>query len=681
MSKGFASSYRSGLLAVGMFACFAAVGTRLVSLHVINRDEYLRSLAKARGQNNPIPENARRGDILDRNGAVLATSRSLILVKVTPGVLRERDRSKWPQLAALLGMPLPEVEKILTTKFRPSAPVKPAPAVPPTPGLVFNFNFPTTASANVSAPGSSLLIKLAPPAESAAAADADSGLDPASGRSGLEEIKYAYLSKAAPVTESTYREIEKLDIFGVGGDRIYRRIYPHNELGAHVIGFVNRAQTPATGVERYADFYLHGQDGWREGERDGRARELPQFSTREVPRADGYSVKLSLDVNVQDIVEQELAYIAQKYQPLKATIIVSDPRTGFILGMGNYPTFDPNEYNKVPAEQQERMKNVAITDIYEPGSVFKIVAASGAIEERLATPNTTFDCSLAKVDYLGRTLNLPPDDHAFADPRSVPVSRIVSFSSNRGAAQLGMLLGADRLYRYARAFGFGRTLGFSTGGEVNGILHPPDQWYPIDITRIPMGHTISATALQMHQAMSAIANDGVLLRPQIIKEIKDASGETLSSFGPTEIGRAVSVETARTMARLLMGVASKDGTAPGAAIQHGIVDYQVAGKTGTTQKLEETTNARGEKVLEYSSHHHVASFVGFFPASRPQVAISVIVDDADAHAPNGVAYGAAVAAPSFKRIGERLITYLAIEAGPSTPPSGPVLLALEGGHR
>lgn len=680
MSKGFASSYRSGLLAAGLFACFAAVGARLVSLHVINRDEYLRSLAKARGQNNPIPENARRGDILDRNGAVLATSRSLIQVKVTPGVLRDKERKKWPQLAALVGIPLPELEKILTTKFRPSVPVKPAATVTPTPGLVFNFNLPTTAGGNASTAGSSLLIKLAPPAESSAAIDAKGQADPAPGTNGLEEVKYAYLSEE-PVTESTYREIQKLNIFGVGGDRVYSRIYPHNELGAHVIGFVNRAQIPATGIERYADLYLRGQDGWREGERDGLARELAQFSTREVPRADGYSVMLSLDVNVQDIVEQELAFIAQKFQPLKATVIVSDPRTGFILGMGNYPTFDPNEYNKVPADQQDRMKNVAITDIYEPGSVFKIVAASGAIEERLATPNTTFDCSLAKVDYQGRTLSLPPDDHSFADPRSVPVSRIVSFSSNRGAAQLGMLLGADRLYRYARAFGFGRALGFSTGGEVNGILHPPDKWYPIDITRIPMGHTISATALQMHQAMSAIANDGVLLRPQIIKEIKDPSGETVSSFGPAEMGRAVSVETARTVARLLMGVASKDGTAPDAAIRHGMVDYEVAGKTGTTQKLEETTNSRGEKVLEYSSHHHVASFVGFFPASRPQVAISVIVDDADAHAPNGVAYGAAVAAPSFKRIGERLITYLAIEARPSAPVTGPGLLALEGGRR
>ena len=347
MSKGFASSYRTGLLALGLVVCFAGVGARLVWLHVVNRDELLRFVTRARQSVERVP--ARRGDILDRRGTVLATSRTLNLVKVSPGVLRDKDRPKWPQLARLLEMPLPEVEKILTTKFRAAAPAKSA---APTPGLVFNLNLPSVDAGDSAAP----VAATAP----AAATDANS-IEPetAADKNGRREIVWAKL--AENVSESTYREIEKLDIRGIGHDRVYQRTYPHNELGAHVIGFVNRAQVPVTGIESFADFYLRGQDGWFEGERDGRRRELAQFRTRDVPRADGYNVKLSLDTNVQDMIDQELAYIAQKYQPLKATIIVSDPRDGFILGMGNYPSFDPNKYNEVPASEQARMKNVQVT--------------------------------------------------------------------------------------------------------------------------------------------------------------------------------------------------------------------------------------------------------------------------------------------------------------------------------
>jgi cell division protein FtsI/penicillin-binding protein 2 len=324
------------------------------------------------------------------------------------------------------------------------------------------------------------------------------------------------------------------------------------------------------------------------------------------------------------------------------------------------------------------MKNVAVADVYEPGSVFKIVAASGALEEGLARPDDTFDCGSDRVEYKGRTLRLPADDHHFENPSAVPVRRIISFSSNRGAARLGMLLGEETMYRYIRAFGFGSRLGFPVGGEVAGILRPLAKWDPIDITRVPMGHTISATALQMHQAMSTIANGGVLLRPQIVSQVTDPAGEVVYAFGRVELGRAVSERTARTMAELLAAVASKQGTAPEAAIRVGDIDYQVAGKTGTTQKLLPVPLADGTTVLRYSEHHHIASFVGFFPSSRPQVAISVIVDDADAHAPGGVAYGAKVAAPSFRSIGEKLITVLDIK--PAGLPTH-FTFAAEGGRR
>jgi cell division protein FtsI (penicillin-binding protein 3) len=668
MSKGFAASYRTGLLAIGLLVCFAGVGARLVWLHVIDRDELLQSVAKVRSQ--LIREPARRGDILDKNGKILATSRSMFIVGVDPRALREQDEIKWPQLAALLGRPLPEVRKILTTKFRQPAPAAAAAtaASPATgsAGLVFNLHLPgpMTASVATATPGATdapdtLAADLAAADDEPAAGGED---DAAPVKNGLVEIQWAKL--ADNVSDSTMTAILRLGIKNVYGTRDYRRIYPHNQLAAHLVGFVNHRQVPITGIERYADFYLHGQDGWREGERDGRSRELPQFRTREVPRADGYSVKLTIDANVQDIVEQELASIARTYQPLKATIIVSDPRTGFILGMGNYPTFDPNEYNRIPKGEQGRMRNIAVADIYEPGSVFKIIPAAGALEERLVTPDTRFDCMLERFTYRGNVLKLPGDDHHF--DHDLSVAEIIAHSSNRGAAQLGMLLGEDRLYHYARLFGFGRALGFPVGGEVNGQLTPPAKWSSLDITRIPMGQAVAGTALQMHEAMSVIASGGMLLRPLIVRQINDPSGEPVFSFDRTEIGRAVSENTAHTMAAMLMGVVSKEGTAPEAAIP----GYEVAGKTGTAQKYVDG---------KPSTTHHVASFIGFFPASRPQVVISVIVDDADAHAPGGIAWGKLVAAPSFKRIGEKLIPYIPIQ--PSAPVPAFRLLAMEGGRR
>lgn len=662
MSKGFASNYRIVLLATGLFACFAGLGARLVWLQIIDRDELLRSVTKARRQ--LTVEEARRGDILDTKGNILATSRSLIVLGFDPTMLRKEDEPKWPQLAAFLGLPLSELREILTTKLSPPVTANSAPAAslaPPTGGLVINLKASSrTPDANPDA-GTSVVAKSG---ETAAAGDSEAAPK--------RPQPKQYVKICDNVTESLYTQIEKLGIAGIVRDRAYRRAYPHGQLGAHVIGYVNNSEQPATGIERYADFYLRGQDGWRESERDGHRRELAQFRSREVPRADGYSVVLSLDCNVQDMIEQELVRIAREFQPEKATIIVSDPRTGFILGMGNYPTFDLNEYSKVPADAQASMKNIAITDILEPGSTFKIVSVSAGLDEGVIVPSDRFDCNAPIVEYKNKPMKLPKDDHHY--DHDLNVAEIVAHSSNRGAAQIGMRLGEQRLYDYARAFGFGRPLGFPTGGEVAGILAKPEKWSGIDISRIPMGHTISATALQMHQAMCTVATGGILLRPQIIRQIKDSSGEAVYRYERAEIGRAITERTAKTMAQMLMGVASKEGTAPEASIPN----YEVAGKTGTTQMLFPEVDARGKTALQYSEKHHIGSFVGFFPASDPQVAITVVVHDADGRLPGG--WGAKVAAPSFKRIGEQLISYLNIKAPPAPVAERP-LLAVQTVHR
>jgi cell division protein FtsI/penicillin-binding protein 2 len=503
------------------------------------------------------------------------------------------------------------------------------------------------------------------PNPTAAEEDDDADGDSAD-ENGRRVIKWAKLREE--ISESLYAEILKLGIKGVVGHPVYRRAYPNNQLASQLIGYVNRQQKPVVGLEAYADFYLRGRDGWRLGERDAAGRELAQFRLRRVPPADGFSVTLSIQTIVQDIIEEELAAIAQKYEPIKATIIVSEPRSGWILGMANYPTFNPNEYNQVPKGEMARMKNVAVTDMYDPGSVFKIVAVSAALEEKLATPASIFDTSASHVDYRGKSIRLPDEDHHFQNPKAVTLAEVVAYSSNHGAANLGMKLGEERLYNYARAFGFGSRYGFPIGPESAGRLNPYKTWEPIDTTRIAIGHSISATPLQMHQAMTVIANDGVLMRPQIIRQVRDAAGETVYRFDRVEVGRVISRETARTVAQMLTGVASKNGTAPEAAIE----GFDVAGKTGTTQKF-----VNGE----WSKRNHVVSFVGFFPAHDPQVAISVIIDDPDHKVPGGVAYGGRVAAPSFKRIGERLIPIL--EISNSRRPDLPSMLVAshEGGRR
>lgn len=647
MSKGFAS-YRIVLLAVAIVGCFCGLGVRLVFLHVIDRDELVRVVEKARRQ--IIPEPARRGDILDRKDAILATSRSVIVLGVDPQSLRPEDEPKWPELAAMIGMPLRELDRVFRTRTRPLALASTArpPAAQESARVQFAHFKPAAARAED------------PPPDVAEITEEDeTQLDETPDFNGERPIRWAKLSES--VSEATYTRIRALNIRGVYGNRVYRRAYPHRSLAAHIVGFVNKAGESAAGVERYADFYLRGRDGWREGERDGRGREIAQFRTREVPASDGYSVKLSIDTTVQHVVEEELDYIARKFRPEKATIIVSEPLTGFILALANYPNFDLNEYYKVARDDLGVLRNVAVADMYEPGSTFKIVASSAALNEGLVTPATRFDCSIDSIEYKGRVRGLPREDHRFHDPLSV--AEIISRSSNRGAAQLAMRLGDQKFHDYIRAFGFGEHSGFPVGGEIRGSLSSPADWQrdALAITRIPMGHGVAATPLQMHMAMGVIASGGELLRPQVISEIRDASGEVVYRYGPVVRQRVIAESTARTMAQLLAGATGPEGTGTAAAIPH----YEVAGKTGTTQKI---VNGR------YSDQQHVASFVGFFPASRPQVAISVIVDNADADTPSGVAYGSAVAAPSFKRIAEQLIQYLGIKPVYAASPANALVM-------
>ena len=619
MSKGFATN-RLTLLSLGVIACFMAVGVRLVFLHVVDRDELLRFVDKARRQ--IVIEHARRGAILDTKGNLLATSRSEMTVAVDAWSLDEylqieknpvkrakkaaAEQAKRVQLAAILGLPLEQIEQAFTPAMRA---IKPE------------------------------------------ADKRDGKVD------GLTKDRWVKLKEG--VDEPTYDRLEALNIRGLTAERVYRRVYPGNDLAAHLIGYVNKEGTAAAGAENKFDLYLKGEDGWIESEKDGARREMAQFRSREVPVKDGHDVVLTIDSVVQHIIENELKGIGAKYSPKFASIIVSDARTGRILGMANYPSFNLNEFSKAPLDMQ---RNRAVTDLIEPGSTFKIVAAGAALNEGIVTPLTTFDCGITSINYKGMDRGLPKEDHEFG---RLTVAGIVSHSSNRGAAQLAMLMGEQKFYDYARAFGFGQPTGFQLGGEVRGVLAPPKQWDGLTITRMPMGHSISATPLQIHMAMSTVANGGTRLRPQIIQEIRDASGNVIRTFEPEKVEQVLRPSTSALLAQLLHGVvADKEGTGFG----FDLPTFEIAAKTGTTQKLIDG---------RYSSSHHVGSFVGFFPASRPEVVLSVIVDDAVV--PGGKNYGRAVSAPAFQRIAEQLVQYLEIK--PVQPASRSLLALSTGGVR
>ena len=573
MNRAFVSEQRFRLVVVCVLIGFNVLIGRLVYLHVYMQKPYAQIAEQNRKRFQPLE--SRRGDILDRNQQLLATSRQVRELGVDPHQVRQEDLRLLEQLAALLNQPVDQLSECFAKKYY------------------------------------------------------------SDGRA----IRWRKLADA--LDEDLYEKIMELGIRGLYGNAKFTRYYPGGSLAAHVIGYINNEGTKGRavmGVEQFLDFYLTGQDGWRELERDGRRREIVEFRQREVSPTDGYHVQLTLDLSIQHFVEAELNYLAELYQPESVSIIVSEPSTGAVLAMGNYPTFDLNAYGKCSLDSQ---RNRALTDIYEPGSTFKIVSVAGVLNERLIHPSETIDCSEPIAEYRGRKLRLPRDHH---DLGKLSVEEILVKSSNRGAAHLGLLLGEQQLYQYARLFGFGSETQLGLSGEVVGILHPVNDWDGLMITRIPMGHAVSATPLQVHQAMSVIANRGLAMKPQIVSAIYNKAGDVVHTFMPRPVKQVISIDTAQWIAEMLHKVVGPEGTAGKAAIK----GYSIAGKTGTTQKL-----INGH----YSSDHHVASFVGFFPHENPRLLITVVVDEPK---DSGKAYGGQIAAPAFKRIAQKCIGYLNI---------------------
>ncbi|MDD5120635.1 MAG: penicillin-binding transpeptidase domain-containing protein [Candidatus Omnitrophica bacterium] len=442
--------------------------------------------------------------------------------------------------------------------------------------------------------------------------------------------KKSFIWLARKIAPDQAAAIKKLNIKGLDFLKETKRIYPNSYLASHIIGFSGMDNVGLEGVERTYDRYLKGVPGWAVFLRDARQKKLDIWEKMVVP-VDGEDIVLTIDEVIQYIAERELDKAFRDFNAKGASIVVMDPHTGRILAIANRPTYDLNDHSQV---SKDAMRNRAICDLLEPGSVFKIVTASAALEEKKITEEDVIFCENGSYKVGGRILH----DHR---PHGLLTFRqVIEESSNIGTVKVAQRLGQDKLYQYVRAFGFGSKLGIDISGEISGIINPPRLWSKTSITAIPMGHEVGVTALQLASAISVIANGGQLMKPYIIDSVRDNQGRLIKQNKPVLIHKVISLDTAMRIKKILTGVI-EEGTGKLAKV----TGFSAAGKTGTAQKIEPGGG--------YSHSKYVASFIGFAPAEDPMLTIVVIVDE-----PHPYYFGGVVAAPVFQKVARDAIRYI-----------------------
>lgn len=444
----------------------------------------------------------------------------------------------------------------------------------------------------------------------------------------------ALVSISDNVPLEVWQNLSELRLPGIEAIDTFRRHYPLRGSAAQVVGFVDGAQVGRGGIEAAFDDYLRAIDGWVVAMRDARAREIRAYREEDVAAHDGFNVVLTIDSTIQHIVEEELTKAWQLYKARSVYGIVQNPANGAILAMANIPTYDPNNTTSI---NWAYARNRCITDTFEPGSTFKIVTMAAALEAGQITLDTQIFCENGVFHYGGYPLR-DVGRHGF-----LTAKQIMERSSNIGFAKMALGLGNQRLYDAIRAFGFGEpVLDSMLPGEARGTLRPLNRWSRISITRIPIGHEVAATPIQMVSAMSVIANRGIRMRPLIVREVRDARGRAVARYSPRIVSQVIKPSTARDITTSLIGVAEQ-GTARLAQVP----GFTVAGKTGTANKWD------NEK-RQYSKTRYLASFIGFMPAHNPAFTLLVVVDE-----PQGDSfYGGRVAAPVFSAIAARLAQHM-----------------------
>ncbi len=578
-------------MTAGLGLLLAALALRLVDLQVIRHDTYL-----AMAQSNTVTTIRRppmRGQILDCHGTPLAQSQPAKTVCADPTLIS----NQYVRVAQVLAPLLQTNEAYLAERLRPRYRIEK--------GKTNLVQY--------------VVLKRKVPLDT------------------WEKIHDAMSGLSFGVDESKLKSSDQLFCANLRRKAIFPeedqiRTYPYQRLACHVVGFTatETNEVGMSGIEHSYNKALEGVAGWRKTEQDKRQRELVAFRDEDVAARDGYNVVLTIDQELQSIVESELAEAMTKHSPDSISCTMVRPRTGEILAMANIPNYDLNHPGAFPPDA---LRNRIISDVAEPGSTFKIVAVTAGLNEHLTTLSEMFNCENGVFLYAGRRLH---DHEPFG---MLSVENIITKSSNIGAAKIGMRLGNDTLWRYIHNFGFGERTGIDLPAEVSGIVHPVNKWTKVSIAQIPMGQGVAVTALQTVMAMSAIANDGVLMRPMIVSSLQEPGGKVVMNYKPQPIRRVASSSAIRDMVTALKTVPTADGTAVAARLEH----YTVAGKTGTAQEVD-----HGHYIQRFYS-----SFIGFFPADNPEICISVVMDNAkDGH------YGGKTAGPVFHAIAERAADYL-----------------------
>ena len=614
------------MLGLLIMAAFSGLGYRLVDLQYLRHDEL-----SAKAESNTHREfvfEPRRGDILDAKGNVLATSTFAKTICADPSLMDDRQADALARaIAPLLQMNDQVLYKKLATRTR------------------VNDKGQTNAMHYVR-------IAQRVPMDT------------------WEKIQAVVTNLSFGVDEKKLTKSDQLAYRVAGQKGIFAenfpiRVYPNQALAAHVLGYTQTQDAEINsnviseivgedGIEKTMDDKLSGVAGWRLTETDRRGRELVSLRNQDLCARDGLNVVLTIDSVIQNIMEKSLADAMEKHSPISISGIAIRPKTGEIVAMATLPNFNPNNPGGASADAR---RNRVVTDVVEPGSTFKIVVISGALNDHLVTLNDMFDCERGHFPFAGRVLH----DHEPYGPLSV--EEIITKSSNIGAAKVGIKMGENRLYDYISSYGFGTRTGLPLPGEVIGISRPVKNWSKVSVAQIPMGQGIAVTRLQMAMAMCAIANDGVLMRPMLVNRLEDQDGKTVVRYSPQSVRRVISDDAAKQMIEALKTVVSKDGTAEKAALEH----YTVAGKTGTAQKVEGG---------EYAHGKYISSFIGFFPADNPELCISIVLDESK----EGY-YGGQVAGPVFKEIAERSANYLNIRPDIEDMTATPDVLAQAGDGR
>ena len=452
---------------------------------------------------------------------------------------------------------------------------------------------------------------------------------------------------ARKADDETIGRIKSLNLQGIHFQKEPKRFYPARELAAQVLGSVGMEDTGQSGIEHEFDRELSGRPGKMFISVDARRQWFADIETQPEP---GANIVLTIDKNIQYIAEKELDQAIHDTQAIAGTAIVENPHTGEILALANRPTFNPNLRKEItPAA----LTNRAVSDIYEPGSAFKMVTISAALDEKITNPEEIFDCQMGSIVYNGMRIR-------DAEPHGLlPVWGVLAESSNVGAIKIALRLGEERFYKYIRAYGFGQQTGIELPGETRGITRPPSRWSKVSIAAIAMGQEIGISPIQLASLVSTFANDGVWVAPRIVAgTVAPQGGLQTVAFHPGPSHRVISPFTAAEMRSMMQKVVLV-GTGRKANLQ----GYSAAGKTGTAQKVDPATGA-------YSKSKYVGSFAGFAPVNNPQIVVAVILDSAV-----GLHQGGQVSAPVFRRIAQQVLEYLHVPHDLPLAPQRQLLLA------